>query len=95
VSGSENWETYTDASDDYEAEADARADYHAKTRLAKTGTPEDGYDSVVQSSGIGKKVKGYGLGIAGGGLRAIGHAQHGISGSDGSEGGWTDVPETF
>ena len=95
VSGSENWETYTDASDDYEAEADARADYYAKTRLAKRGTPEDGYDSVVQSSGTGKKVKGYGLGIGGGGLRAIGHAQHGISGSEGSEGGWTDVAETF
>lgn len=99
VSGSENWETYTDASDDYEPETDARAAYYAKIRTAKRGTPEDGYDSVVQSSGPGKKVKGYGLGIGGGGLRAVGPQRHGITEEgasvDGSEAGWTDVGETF
>lgn len=91
VSGSENWETYTDASDD---EADARADHYTSARLAKRETPEDGYDSVVQNSGVGKKVKGYGLGVGGGGLRIVGRPQHaiaeeGISG-EGSEAGWTD-----
>lgn len=99
VSGSENWETYTDASDDYEPETDARAAYYAKIRTAKRGTPEDGYDSVIQSSGPGKKVKGYGLGIGGGGLRAVGPQRHGITEEgasvDGSEAGWTDVGETF
>ena len=92
VSGSENWETYTDVSDDYEPEADARADYYAKMRMTKRGSSEDDYDGVVQNSGAGRKVKGYGT------VRTVGHQQR-ARGDDGhgSEAGWTDVDaeETF
>lgn len=90
VSGSENWETYTDASDDCEPETDARAAYYAKMRASKRGTPEDGYDV----SSVGKKVKGYGLGIGGGGVRAVGQPHHAIA-EEGSEAAWSDVGETF
>lgn len=100
VSGSENWETYTDASDDYEPEPDARADYYTKMRTAKRGSPEDGYDSTTPRSNAGKKTKAYGLGIGGPGLRAIGHTRHAaddksVVGIEGSEGGWTDDGEAF
>lgn len=98
VSGSENWETYTDASEnDYEPEPDARDAYYAKMRSAKRGSPEDGYENVVHSAG--KKAKGYGLGIGGGSLRPAGHprliTEETGSGVEGSEAGWTDVGETF
>ena len=96
VSGSENWETYTDVSDEYEPETDARADYYSKIRAAKRGTPDDGYDSAT---GPGKKiVRAYGLGIGGGGaLRAIGQPRHaGAKDFQGVEAGWTDdCGETF
>lgn len=58
-SGSENWETYTDAS---EEEPDARDAYYAKVRSAKRESPDDGYDGIVQSD-MAKRLKGYGLGI--------------------------------
>lgn len=100
VSGSENWETYTDASGDYEPEPDARPGYYSKMRAIKRDTPEDGHESMIQNSGMGKKTKGYGLGIDGTGLRAIGRSHHAIAeegglGVEGSEAGWTDVGETF
>ncbi|GAB7347115.1 hypothetical protein MBLNU459_g3240t1 [Dothideomycetes sp. NU459] len=100
VSGSENWETYTDASEnDYEPDSDAHDPYYAKMRASKRESPEDCYDRVVQNAGVGKKVKSYGLGIGGGGLRSVGRPDlmGGGSGStvEGSEAGWTDVGETF
>lgn len=93
VSGSENWETYTDASGDYEPETDARAAYYAKMRTAKRDSPDDGYDRY--NAGTEKKFKGYTLGAgAPGGVRAIGNPRHVIA-EEGSEVGWTDVGETF
>ncbi|KAL9128938.1 MAG: hypothetical protein Q9217_002492 [Psora testacea] len=56
ASGSENWETFDDAS---EPEADASYAYYAKLRAAKTGkrfTPEGGYTPPRGSPG--KKFKG-------------------------------------
>ncbi|KAJ9618913.1 Microtubule bundling protein [Taxawa tesnikishii (nom. ined.)] len=61
VSGSENWETYTDGSD-VEDEPDARDAYYARMRANKRGTPEGGYDAPAQSLGAGKRAKGYGEG---------------------------------
>lgn len=76
VSGSENWETYDDAS---EPEADARATeaYYAKVKAAggKRGLPAGGYPSP---RGGGKKVK------AEGGMRVVG-----VAGSDAGS-AWTD-----
>lgn len=96
ASGSENWETYTDASEnDYEPEPDARDAYYAKMRAAKRGSPEDGYENAVQNAGLGKKVKNYGLGIGGGGPRPRQIVEESGSGVEGSEAGWTDVGETF
>ncbi|KAL1302909.1 hypothetical protein AAFC00_003234 [Neodothiora populina] len=57
VSGSENWETYTDASEDCEPEPDARAAYFAKIRTVQRGSPEGGYDHAMQKSGVGKMAR--------------------------------------
>lgn len=88
ASGSENWETFDDAS---EPEVDASDAYYAKLRAAKTGkrfTPEGGY--TPPRGGPGKKFKGmYGAGAThpqtvieeeGGGRRLV----------TGSESAWTD-----
>lgn len=88
VSGSENWETYTDASGDFEPETDARAAYYAKMRAAKRESPDDGYDG--RNAGVGKTFKGYTLS----GVRAIGNPRQVIA-EESSEVGWTDVGETF
>ena len=75
VSGSENWETYDDAS---EPEPDVSEAYYAKLKAArgKRLTPEGGYSPP--RVGAGKKMRGpHGIGHAGT-LKA------------GSEAGWTD-----
>lgn len=101
VSGSENWETYTDASD--ADEPDARAAYYAKTRTVKRLTPEGGYDGFMQAD-MGKRVKGgYGLGIknapkvgAGGGvLRTVREGAVVDVGRECSETAWTDDGSVF
>jgi protein regulator of cytokinesis 1 len=57
VSGSENWETYTDASDD--DEADARMAHYGKVRTVKRDSPEDSaYESA--GKGFGAKVRAIG-----------------------------------
>jgi len=87
VSGSENWETFDDAS---EPEVDASDAYYAKLRAANTGKrfkPEGGY--TPPRGGPGKKFKGiYGAG---------GHHQQTVVEADGgrrlvtgSESAWTD-----
>ncbi|KAH0347948.1 hypothetical protein KCU83_g6517, partial [Aureobasidium melanogenum] len=58
VSGSENWETYTDASDD--EEPDARMAYYAKVRTTTRESPEDGaYEGT--GKGFGAKVRAIGV----------------------------------
>ncbi|KAG9674336.1 hypothetical protein KCU99_g8697, partial [Aureobasidium melanogenum] len=58
VSGSENWETYTDASDD--EEPDARMAYYAKVRTTQRDSPEDGaYEDPRK--GLGAKVRAIGV----------------------------------
>ncbi|KAG9960912.1 hypothetical protein KCU61_g6066, partial [Aureobasidium melanogenum] len=58
VSGSENWETYTDASDD--EEPDARMTYYAKVRTTTRESPEDGaYEGT--GKGFGAKVRAIGV----------------------------------
>ncbi|KAG9778238.1 hypothetical protein KCU95_g12476, partial [Aureobasidium melanogenum] len=58
VSGSENWETYTDASDD--EEPDARMAYYAKVRTTTRESPEDGaYEGT--DKGFGAKVRAIGV----------------------------------
>ncbi|KIW03706.1 uncharacterized protein PV09_05019 [Verruconis gallopava] len=84
VSGSENWETYDDAS---EPEADATDAYYAKLRLqasrGKRLTPEGGHGP--QRGTVGKKPRG----LIGNG---IGVVVEGVDGQlvEGSEAGWTD-----
>jgi protein regulator of cytokinesis 1 len=57
VSGSENWETYTDASDD--DEPDVRMPYHGKVRTVKRDSPEDSaYEGAAKS--FGQKVRAIG-----------------------------------
>ena len=85
ASGSENWETFDDAS---EPELDLSEAYYAKLRAAKTGKrfePEGGY--TPPRSGPGKRLKGvYGAGNIGqtviqeSGRRLV----------TGSESAWTD-----
>ena len=86
ASGSENWETFDDAS---EPEMDASEAYYAKLRATKTGkrfTPEGGY--TPPRGGPGKKFRGiYGTGSThqqtateDGGRRLV----------TGSESAWTD-----
>lgn len=57
VSGSENWETYTDASDD--EEPDARMTYFAKVRSAKRDSPED--SAYGGENGFGGKLRTVGV----------------------------------
>lgn len=85
ASGSENWETFDDAS---EPEIDLSEAYYAKLRAAKTGKrfePEGGY--TPPRSGPAKKPKGvYSAGM-------IGQTMIGESGRrfvTGSESAWTD-----
>lgn len=85
ASGSENWETFDDAS---EPEVDVSNAYYAKLRAAKTGkrfTPDGGY--TPPRGGPGKKFKGV--------HPAGGHSQVAIKDETGrlvsaSEAGWTD-----
>ncbi|KAI9794753.1 MAG: hypothetical protein M1835_006384 [Candelina submexicana] len=87
VSGSENWETYDDASD---PEPDASETYYAKLRAArgKRFTPDGGY--TPPHGGQGKKTKS---------IRAIGMGTETLIEEEaggqlvrvsGSEAGWTD-----
>ena len=57
VSGSENWETYTDASDD--DEADARMPYYGKVRTVNRDSPEDSAYGGA-GKGFGPKVRAIG-----------------------------------
>lgn len=88
VSGSENWETYDDASE-AEPESDATDAYYAKVRAAqargKRATPEGGWvpQSHNQNGGIGKKVRGLVGNATGGGM-------HVVEGGDHRESSWTD-----
>lgn len=84
ASGSENWETFDDAS---EPEVDVSDAYYAKLRAAKTGkrfTPDGGY--TPPRGAPGKKFKG---------VHSAGHSQVVIKDTTGrlvsaSEAGWTD-----
>lgn len=86
ASGSENWETFDDAS---EPEVDTSEAYYAKLRAAKAAkryTPEGGY--TPPHGGPGKKSKGlYGAGTHG---QAIVQEGSGRVIPSGSEAGWTD-----
>ncbi|KAF2225773.1 microtubule associated protein-domain-containing protein [Elsinoe ampelina] len=78
VSGSENWETYTDASDE---------DYYQR-RAEKRLTPDDGFDEEQVRKGVG--MKGLGLGIRGGGIMGMERAREGTV--EGSE-AWTETDD--
>lgn len=86
VSGSENWETFDDAS---EPEVDTSEAYYAKLRAAKAAkryTPEGGY--TPPHGAAGKKFKGlYG---AGNHHQAVAQGGNGRVVPSGSEAGWTD-----
>ena len=86
VSGSENWETFDDAS---EPEVDTSEAYYAKLRAAKAAkryTPDGGY--TPPHGGAGKKFKGlYG---AGNNTQPIVQGGTGRVVPSGSEAGWTD-----
>ncbi|KAH0565142.1 hypothetical protein GP486_001454 [Trichoglossum hirsutum] len=86
VSGSENWETYDDAS---EPEPDASEAYYAKLRSAraKRYTPDGGYSAPL--GGAGKKLKG--IRAAGVEVETLMEGQGGqLVKVSGSEAGWTD-----
>ncbi|KAI4186829.1 MAG: hypothetical protein L6R41_003214 [Letrouitia leprolyta] len=86
ASGSENWETFDDAS---EPEVDASEAYYAKLRAAKTGkrfTPEGGY--TPPRGGPGKKFRGmYGTGMR---TETVIEEATGRHVQAGSDAGWTD-----
>ncbi|KAL8768934.1 MAG: hypothetical protein Q9209_004989 [Squamulea sp. 1 TL-2023] len=86
ATGSENWETFDDAS---EPEVDATEAYYAKLRAAKMGkrmTPEGGY--TPPRGGPGKKFRGvYGTG---GTTQTVIEETTGRSVQAGSDAGWTD-----
>lgn len=86
ASGSENWETFDDAS---EPEVDATETYYAKLRAAKTGkrfTPEGGHMSPY--GGPGKKFKGaYGVEAH---PQTVVEEEGGRRLVTGSESAWTD-----
>ncbi len=85
VSGSENWETYDDAS---EPEPDASEAYYAKLRAArgKRFTPEGGYASP--QAGQTKKLKGIrGVGVT---KETLVEEENGRLVPAGSDAGWTD-----
>jgi protein regulator of cytokinesis 1 len=86
ASGSENWETFDDAS---EPEVDTSEAYYAKLRAAKAAkrfTPEGGY--TPPHSGPAKRFKG----LYGGGnhSQAVTQEGNGRVVPSGSEAGWTD-----
>ena len=87
ASGSENWETFDDASEP-EVEVDLSEAYYAKLRAAKTGKrlePEGGY--VRPRGGPGKKLRGVGgTGI----IDQTGVEESGRRLVTGSESAWTD-----
>ena len=87
ASGSENWETFDDAS---EPEMDASEAYYAKLRSTKTGkrfTPEGGY--TPPHGGPGKKFKGiYGAGTH---PQTVIEEEGGRRLVTGSESAWTDA----
>lgn len=86
ASGSENWETFDDAS---EPEVDVTGAYYAKLRAAKTGkrfTPEGGY--TPPRGGPGKKFRGmYGTGVM---TETVVEEATGRHVQAGSDAGWTD-----
>lgn len=87
ASGSENWETYDDAS---EPEVDATEVYYSKLRAAqgKRLTPEAHYGGIMG----GKKMKGIrGVGPEEPFVEENGHIRR----VDGSDAGWTDDMETY
>ena len=85
VSGSENWETYDDAS---EPEADASEAYYAKLKAArgKRFTPEGGY--TPPRGAAGKKIKGI-RGVGAGAATLVEEAGGQLV-KAGSDAGWTD-----
>jgi protein regulator of cytokinesis 1 len=87
VSGSENWETYDDASE-AEPEVDATDAYYAKLRTqasrGKRPTPEGGW--VPQGGVAGKKPRGL---MGHGGMSMVVEGGDGQT-VEGSEAGWTD-----
>ncbi|KAL8999347.1 MAG: hypothetical protein Q9169_001773 [Polycauliona sp. 2 TL-2023] len=86
ATGSENWETFDDAS---EPEVDATEAYYAKLRATKMGkrmTPEGGY--TPPRGGPGKKFRGiYGTGAT---TQTVVEAATGRHVQAGSDAGWTD-----
>ena len=87
ASGSENWETFDDAS---EPEVDASEAYYAKLRAAKPGkrfTPEGGY--TPPRGGPGKKFKSI-YGIGGAHQQMVIEEEGGKRQVTGSESAWTD-----
>ncbi|KAL9015705.1 MAG: hypothetical protein Q9185_006916 [Variospora sp. 1 TL-2023] len=87
ASGSENWETFDDAS---EPEVDASEAYYTKLRAAKTTgkrfTPEGGY--TPPRGGPGKKFRGvYGTGVM---TQTVVEEATGRPIQAGSDAGWTD-----
>ena len=85
TSGSENWETYSDAS---EPEPDASEAYYTKVRAAqgKRLTPEGGYSPP--RIGAGKKLKGVQVVGSGSGTQVVDETGRLVSA--GTETGWTD-----
>ena len=87
ASGSENWETFDDAS---EPEVDASEAYYAKLRAAKPGkrfAPEGGY--TPPRGGPGKKFKGV-YGVGGGHQQMVIEEEGSRRQVTGSESAWTD-----
>lgn len=87
ASGSENWETFDDAS---EPEVDASEGYYAKLRAAKTGKrfePEGGY--TPPRGGPGKKFRGM-YGAGGNHQQTVVEEEGGRRLVTGSESAWTD-----
>jgi protein regulator of cytokinesis 1 len=87
ASGSENWETYDDAS---EPETDTTDVYYAKFRAAhgKRFAPDDQQNGTL----MGKKIKG--IRTVGSDERIIGHNGQLVR-IEGSDGGWTDDMEAY
>ncbi|KAK4986622.1 Microtubule bundling protein [Elasticomyces elasticus] len=93
ISGSENWETYTDSEEtEQDEEPDARDAYYAKVRAAQTRgkrlSPFEGY------AADGKRMRGHGGG--GGAIRGVlpEESNRGVA-VGGSEAGWSDDGDAF
>lgn len=96
-SASENWETYTDATDD---EPDAREGYYTKMRSAKRLTPDDDDDFASNQNEMQKRYKTHpaGLGIRTAQGVPVMHMTGVREGTaEGSEAAWTETDdgETF